>query len=70
MTKTLPFDPKSVPSTEWTADLIAKSSEAVVAETPWGTIRGRRAPNGTQVFLSAYLMTDRRQIAVVRRVMS
>ncbi|EKD05160.1 hypothetical protein A1Q2_00546 [Trichosporon asahii var. asahii CBS 8904] len=52
MTKTLPFDPKSVPSTEWTADLIAKSSEAVVAETPWGTIRGRRAPNGTQVFLT------------------
>lgn len=52
MTKTIPFDPRSVSPAEWTADMLAKSSEAVTADTPWGTIRGRRAPNGTQVFLS------------------
>lgn len=52
MTKTMPFDPKSVSPAEWTADMLAKSTEAVTADTPWGPVRGRRAPNGTQVFLS------------------
>lgn len=52
MTKITPFDPKSVSPAEWVADLLAKSSESVSAETPWGPVRGRRAPNGVQVFLS------------------
>lgn len=55
MTKTTPLalDPRAVPPAEWTADLLAKSADAVCAETPFGPVRGRRAPNGTQVFLSA-----------------
>lgn len=46
-------DPKTIPATEWTADLLAKSDDKVSTETPFGTIHGRRTPNGTQVFLSA-----------------